>query len=124
MPLADSNIWLALALSKHAFHSAAQTLLTERKPREALFCRSTQQSFFRLLTTRAVLAPYRIPPLSNKSAWSIYAALRADERISWVDEPSGLEVIWKKFAEGSKAPPNYGWTLISLHLHLRADISW
>ena len=105
MPLADSNIWLALALSKHAFHSAARTWLAERGPQEALFCRSTQQSFLRLLTTRAVLAPYRIPPLSNTAAWSVYDGLRGDERISWVEEPSGLEAIWKKFAEGPKASP-------------------
>ena len=105
MPLADSNFWLALALSKHAFHAAARTWLAERGRQEALFCRSTQQSFLRLLTTRAVLAPYRIPPLSNQAAWSVYDGLLADDRISWIEEPSGLEAIWKKFAGGSKASP-------------------
>jgi toxin-antitoxin system PIN domain toxin len=105
MPLADSNIWLALALSKHEFHAAARSWLTERAPHEAIFCRSTQQSFLRLLTTRAVLAPYRIPPLSNKAAWSVYEGLLADERIAWVKEPSGLEAPWKKLAGGSKASP-------------------
>ena len=29
----------------------------------------------------------------------------ADDRISWIEEPSGLEAIWKKFAGGSKASP-------------------
>jgi toxin-antitoxin system PIN domain toxin len=77
----------------------------ERGSREALLCRSTQQSFLRLLSTRAVLAPYRIPPLSNKAAWSVYEGLLADERIAWVEEPSGLETSWKKFAAGSKASP-------------------
>jgi uncharacterized protein len=105
MPLADSNIWLALALSKHEFHAGARSWLAERGPHEALFCRSTQQSFLRLLTTRAVLAPYRTPPLSNKAAWSVYDGLLADERIAWVEEPSGLETTWKKFAGGSKAAP-------------------
>jgi toxin-antitoxin system PIN domain toxin len=105
MPLADSNIWLALALSKHAFHAAARTWLAERASHEALFCRSTQQSLLRLLTTKAVLAPYRTPPLSNKAAWSVYERLRADERVSWADEPSTLEAHWKRFAEGSQASP-------------------
>src|SRR5260370_23510864 len=94
MPLGDSNIWLALALAKHKFHAAARTWLAARGRHEALFCRSTQQSFLRLLTTRAVLAPYRIPPLSNQAAWSVYDGLRADERISWVEEASGLEASW------------------------------
>jgi toxin-antitoxin system PIN domain toxin len=105
MPLADSNIWLALALSKHEFHAAARAWLGKRSPHEALLCRSTQQSFLRLLTTRAVLAPYRIPPLSNQAAWSVYEGLRADKRISWAEEPSGLEASWKKLAAGSKASP-------------------
>lgn len=105
MPLADSSIWLALALSKHEFHAAARTWLAKRSSREALLCRSTQQSLLRLLTTKAVLAPYRIPPLSNKAAWSVYERLRADERISWAAEPSGLETHWKRFAEGSQASP-------------------
>lgn len=105
MPLADSNVWLALALSKHEFHAAARAWLDARAPHEALFCRSTQQSFLRLLTTSTVLAPYRIPPLSNQAAWSVYDGLRADERISWAEEPSGLEASWKKISGGSKASP-------------------
>ena len=70
-----------------------------------MFCRSTQQSFLRLLTTRAVLAPYGIPALSNKAAWSAYEGFLADERIAWAEEPRGLESSWKRLAAGSKASP-------------------
>jgi uncharacterized protein len=70
---------------------------------EALFCRSTQQSFLRLLTTNAIMARYRVPPLSNKTAWSIYDKLLADSRIGWVEEPSGLEAYWRRFASRSQA---------------------
>ncbi len=105
MPLADSNVWLALALSKHSFHDAARAWLAKRAPREALFCRATQQSFLRLLTTAAVFAPYGIPPLSNKAACSVYEGFLADERITWVQEPAGLDRLWKKLAGGSKASP-------------------
>ena len=105
MPLADSNVWLALALSKHVFHGAARAWLAKRGPREALFCRATQQSFLRLLTTDAVLAPYGIPPLTNKAAWAVYEGFLADGRIAWAEEPRGLEATWKKLAAGSKASP-------------------
>ncbi len=106
MPLADSNIWLALVLSKHEFHGVTRAWFADRKPAEpTLFCRSTQQSFLRLLTTRAVLAPYGIPPLSNEAAWSAYEGFLADERISWVEEPRGLESSWKKLAGCSQASP-------------------
>jgi len=105
MPLADSNIWLALALSKHESHKPAHAWLDDRAPQDALFCRSTQLSFLRLLTTKAVLAPYGIPPLSNQAAWSLYKELLADERILWMEEPSGLEALWGKFAGATKPSP-------------------
>lgn len=105
MPLADSNVWLALALSEHPFHSAAQTWLQGQGREKALFCRSTQQSFLRLLSTKAILDRYGIPPLSNKEAWSVYAGFRADSRVSWADEPTGLDAIWMKFAQSSTASP-------------------
>jgi uncharacterized protein len=105
MLLADSNVWLALALSKHEFHAEARTWFADRTPREALFCRSTQQTLLRLLTTKAVLAAYAIPPLSNQAAWSVYDGFLADERIAWVEEPSGLETAWREFAGGSRASP-------------------
>jgi len=106
MPLADSNVWLALALSKHEFHRAAREWFVRQSPREAvLFCRATQQSLLRLLTTAAVLAPYGIPALSNKTAWSAYEGFLADERITWAAEPRGLEQLWKKLAGGPRASP-------------------
>jgi toxin-antitoxin system PIN domain toxin len=106
MPLADSNVWLALALSKHQFHAAARKWLGRQSARApALFCRSTQQSFLRLLTTAAVLAPYGVPALSNKTAWRVYEGFRDDERVAWAEEPDGLESTWKRLAGGSQASP-------------------
>jgi toxin-antitoxin system PIN domain toxin len=105
MVLADSNVWLALAIFKHEFHAPAQGWLAGRARRKALFCRATQHSFLRLLTTGAVLSPYGSPPLSNKAAWTVYENFLADERIAWVEEPRGVERHWKKLAGGSKASP-------------------
>jgi toxin-antitoxin system PIN domain toxin len=106
MMLPDSNVWVALALSKHEFHATVRAWLAKRKPSEAvLFCRSTQQSFLRLLTTSAVLAPYGIPALSNKAAWSVYEGFLADRRMSWAEEPHGLDSHWQKFGGVSTASP-------------------
>ncbi len=106
MPLADSNVWLALALSKHVHHAAARAWLGQQAPpKTVFFCRSTQQSFLRLLTTSAVFTPYGIPPLSNKAAWAVYEGFRADARMSWVDEPRGLEASWKRLAAATKPSP-------------------
>ena len=105
MTLADSNVWLALALSDHVFHRAASDWLDEQPSSSVFFCRSTQQSFVRLITTRAVVAVFGVPPMSNKSAWSTYAAFRADSRVGWIEEPDGLEVQWKKWAVRATASP-------------------
>jgi uncharacterized protein len=106
MLLADSNVWLALALSKHVFHTTATRWLTQRSRREfVVFCRSTQQSFLRLLTTTAVLAPYGIPPLSNEAAWSVYEAFLAGKRIAFANEPRGVDPTWKSLAARPLSSP-------------------
>ena len=105
MALADSNIWLALALSKHEFHSVVRTWLEGAARQEVHFCRSTQQSFLRLLTTKAVLAPYGISPLSNRAAWSVFEGMLAHDHISWIAEPKGLDAVWKQLGGGTKASP-------------------
>jgi len=51
MLLADSNVWLGAGhFPKHEFHAVVRAWFARQKPPEAvLFCRSTQQSFLRLL---------------------------------------------------------------------------
>lgn len=107
MLLCDTNVWLALALSRHAHHPAARAWLdTIDEPTVVHFCRATQQSFLRLLTNRTVLGAYGTAPLTNAEAWSAYAALLADHRITMTDqEPSGLETTWRTFAVRDSASP-------------------
>lgn len=105
--LCDSNVWLALALSRHAHHDRAREWLgTVAEPASVLFCRATQQTFLRLLTNTAVLAPYGNPPLTNNEAWAAYESLVADDRIVFQpDESEGLERRWKEFALRRTASP-------------------
>ena len=100
MDLCDSNVWLALALSRHAHHAAAREWFEAvAEPRSVLFCRATQQTFLRLLTNASVLSPYGNPPLTNRQAWQAYQALVADDRIAFrSEEPAGLEALWRRFA--------------------------
>ncbi len=106
MKLPDTNLWLALSLSKHTHHQAAKAWLdAETKPDSLIFCRSTQQSFLRLMTTAAVLAIYGNEPLSNQQAWAAYDAYLADDRILFQPEPTRLEPIWKKLAVRRTSSP-------------------
>jgi len=105
--LCDSNVWLALALSRHAHHAAAREWFDAVHDRASvLFCRATQQTFLRLLTNASVLSPYGNPPLTNRRAWEAYQALLADDRIVFrADEPAGLEAVWLRFALRATASP-------------------
>ena len=107
MLLCDTNVWLALALSKHGHHDSARGWLDTIDERAVIhFCRATQQSFLRLLTNRTVLGAYGNAPLTNDEAWSVYAALLADDRITMAgQEPSGLEAAWRSFAVRPSASP-------------------
>ena len=98
--LCDTSVWLALALSGHVHHAAARSWLASvDAPSSIGFCRTTQQSFLRLLTNPAVLAPYGNQPLTNQAAWQIYEALTADDRITFLaEEPAGIERWWREFA--------------------------
>lgn len=105
--ICDVNVWLALALSGHAQHSAARQWFDSVKSQgEVLFCRSTQQSFLRLLTNTAVLAPYGNKPLTNAAAWSAYESFLADDRIQFASkEPPGIDGHWKRLAAKRTASP-------------------
>ena len=107
MVLCDSNVWLALVLSKHSLHTVAREWLeTIEEPASVFFCRATQQSFLRLLTNASVLGPYGNPPLTNREAWSAYEAFLADDRIAFrADEPAGVDRSWKDFAVRGTASP-------------------
>ncbi|MEZ0366723.1 TA system VapC family ribonuclease toxin [Mycobacterium sp. pUA109] len=107
MLLCDTNVWLALTLSAHTHHPAARAWLdTVDEPAAIHFCRATQQSFLRLLTNRTVLGAYGNAALTNAEAWSVYAALRADDRVTMTaQEPSGVEARWRTFAVRDSASP-------------------
>ena len=106
MTLADSNIWLALSLSGHVFHNAAEAwFLSQSKSSKVAFCRSTQHSYLRLLTTAAVVSSYGIAPLSNDDAWLAYQGWQADARVTYLDEPAGIEATWQTLAARKSASP-------------------
>jgi toxin-antitoxin system PIN domain toxin len=102
--LCDANIWVAITRASHEHHRiAADWFECLSAGDSAAFCRSTQQSFLRLLTNAFVT---RQPPLSNDEAIRGYRSLRRDVRVVWLEEPAGLEEKWLSFAEVSTPSPN------------------
>lgn len=113
MKLPDVNIWLALAVSGHSHHAVARKWLDGQSSLGTIcFCRATQQGLMRLLTTKAVLAPYGIVPLTNRAAWGISEQFLADDRIAFAAEPAGVEATWKALAARETVSPKHwmdGW---------------
>jgi uncharacterized protein len=106
MWLADSNVWLSLAVVGHQFHSAADQWMKRRSRNEVVnFCRFTQQSFLRLITTKHVTLPYNLPPMSNVDAWQLYADWLRDDRFAFVAEPKGIEANWRRFSDRTTPSP-------------------
>jgi toxin-antitoxin system PIN domain toxin len=106
LKLPDSNIWIALAIPEHVSHALAYQWFAAQKDRKSvLFCRSTQQSFLRLLTTDQLLRPYNIPPLTNIAAWKVVEDLLQNPVVDFSPEPSGIDVHWKILASRNSPSP-------------------
>ncbi len=107
MHLVDSGVWLALSVADHGHRQAAEAWFDRiNEPSSVCFCRSTQQSFLRLLTTASVFTPYGNPPLANQRAWEVFDALLADFRVDLVvQEPVGLDAFWDQFTRRDRSSP-------------------
>ena len=82
---------------------AAHAKATAKNP--ACFCRATQQSFLRLVTTPTVLRAYGASGLTNRDALRIYESLIKNRSIRFLDEPPGLESLWHDLARLDSASP-------------------
>jgi toxin-antitoxin system PIN domain toxin len=98
--LCDVNVWFALQIGTHPHHSAVRDWVGDMSDTDTLvFCRATQQSFLRLLTTAGVMALYGEQPKTNSEAWQLYGTTLTDSRIVFEErEPPGLESLWRSFA--------------------------
>jgi toxin-antitoxin system PIN domain toxin len=103
MFLVDVNLVLALAFQAHIHHSAAKAwfdVLTERQI--CHFCRMTQQGFLRLATNPKAFGDEAV---TLSRAWELYDAFLSDPRISFMEEPAGVETIWRDYTRGQTFSP-------------------
>lgn len=105
--LCDVNVWLALLIDHHALAAPVTSWVeTVEEPGSLLFCRATQQSLLRLLTTPAVFAAYGSSPLDNRQAWQVYETVLADQRVACVGtDPPRLDRYWRQFTDRPLASP-------------------
>jgi toxin-antitoxin system PIN domain toxin len=98
----DSNVWLALVWERHIHSEKAREWFEHEAEAQFFFCRFTQLTLLRLLTTEAVLGK---DTLTMSAAWDIWDKAWADPRISLLGEPEGLETEFRSRSQFSSASP-------------------
>jgi len=89
----DTNVWIALTYQGHIHHGrAAEWFSTIPADSRLFFCRFTQLGFLRLLTAKAVMGDEL---MNQRQAWQTYDLWLQDDRVACLDEPSGLERIFR-----------------------------
>ena len=98
----DSNVWLALLWSRH-IHSEKARLWFERSGEEQFFfCRFTQLTVLRLVTTESVMGK---DVRSMSQAWELWDRVWADARIAFLPEPEALESEFRAQSRLSSKSP-------------------
>ncbi len=93
----DVNVWLALAHQIHPHHAAAEQW-EQALPTDAVlcFCRFTQLGLLRLLTNSSAM---RDEVLTQAAAWTIYDSFLEVSGARLVDEPVGIETIFRRMSD-------------------------
>jgi toxin-antitoxin system PIN domain toxin len=84
----DSNVWLALLWSRHIHSEKARQWFERSGDEQFFFCRFTQLTVLRLVTTESVMGK---DVRSMAQAWELWDKVWADPRIAFLAEPDGLE---------------------------------
>ncbi|MGA7523938.1 MAG: TA system VapC family ribonuclease toxin [Acidobacteriaceae bacterium] len=98
----DVNVWLALLWRDHVHAAKAKLWFDAAAEEEFLYCRFTQIAIFRLLTTERVMES---DVQTMAGAWKLWDRVTADDRISFVPEPAGLESAFRKGSQLPSASP-------------------
>ena len=103
----DVNVWLALTCERHVHHVIAHDWFDDVGDESRfLFARFTQLGLLRLLNTEALLAD---ETMSQLQAWAVYDRWLRDDRVEFLDEPPGVDTVFRMTAR-SRRPAPKDWT--------------
>jgi toxin-antitoxin system PIN domain toxin len=92
----DANVWLALIWNRHIHSERAAAWFDQAGEEQFFFCRCTQMTVLRLLTTYPVMGK---DTKTMSEAWALWDQVWADPRIAFLPEPDDLE---KEFRSRSR----------------------
>ena len=98
----DANVWLALLWSRHIHADDAREWFERSSDEKFLFCRITQITVLRLLTTAAVMGA---DVKGMHEAWNLWDRVCADDRIEFLSEPEAIEREFRGFSSRRSASP-------------------
>ena len=98
----DANVWLALLWSRHVHSERARSWFEEASEEQFHFCRFTQITVLRLLTTEPIMGK---DTKSMSEAWNLWDRVWADDRIIFLPEPEDLEKEFRKRSRLSSPSP-------------------
>jgi hypothetical protein len=114
--LADVNVLLPLLVSRHTHREVALEWFDGTDVGEVGLCRLARLGVLRLLCTPQVMGPDVLKPHAAVVALEM---LEADERISLLHEPEGLDSLLKSLVAGRGPTPNL-WTVAYLAAFAKA----
>ena len=99
----DINVWLAMTLRTHEHHTAAWTWYTSlSQDVDLVFCRFTQLSLLRLLTTKSVA---QAAVMTQLEAWAAYDVWIERGGCVYKEEPFGLEAEFRLLTAKAVSSP-------------------
>lgn len=99
----DVNVWLALSTPDHQHFTKAWDWYTALPTGVSLhFCRFTQISLLRLLTTASVMGQ---GTLNQIEAWEAYDRWLDSGHAEFAEEPTGLDAVFRSRSTGRQASP-------------------
>jgi uncharacterized protein len=104
--LFDTSVWIALAFGNHPHHAQAKAAFEAADNESpAVFCRATQQSLLRQLSSPTLQTAYGVTIITNAAAWEKWEDLAALPQVVLSSEPEGLTNLWRQFAARHSASP-------------------
>jgi toxin-antitoxin system PIN domain toxin len=90
----DVNVWVALTYGGHEHHDVARVWFDSLDAAARVcFCRFTQISLLRLLTTPAVMGADEV--MTQVEAWEAYERWKEDDRVLFLEEPPNVETAFR-----------------------------
>src|SRR5260370_12599970 len=93
LKLRDANGWLALLWGRDIQSERARDWLEKSQEEKFFFCRFTQLTVLRLLTSAVVMGS-DVRKMSE--AWNLWDKVCADDRVAYLSEPEAIEPEFRR----------------------------